>query len=432
MKKINKKTTRIVSIVLCIVVLLGAVYYFTLYPRRGVLTKLDPSLPLNEVLTQREALQDLEYFYNHLKSRHPAWLDGSDHLIQAVEEQYQTEVDHFGEQVTVLELWQASGRIAARLGDGHTWVKWEDPNTPLYIDSFKQLEDYGAPLTIDGVPTSDILERFLTMFPHELRFYAEATFNKSIITSEWLLTYCGVDTSDGVDMTFLTDSGEQLFHYVFVPLQKVVKYTKSENNEIWVKYTIDQERGVGIFTLRSCIINEEYLKALDDFFSEVFNASVGNIIVDLRGNGGGNSSVANEFLSYIDVDSYRTWDSDIRYGWYLLKNRGHVIDNPQKPETFSGNLFVLTDTFTYSAAMDFAMLIGDNHLGTLVGEPSGNLPGSYGDILFFQMPNSDLAIRISYKKWYRIDAAKADEPLVPDVVVPAGEALDKALELIGD
>ena len=115
-----------------------------------------------------------------------------------------------------------------------------------------------------------------------------------------------------------------------------------------------------------------------------------------------------------------------------IRNRDKVVDNPQKPETFNGDLYVLTDTFTYSAAMDFAMLIGDNDLGTLVGEPSGNLPDSYGDILFFQMPNSDLVVRISFKKWYRIDAAKAQEALIPDVVVPAEEALDKALELIAD
>lgn len=432
MKKINKKTRRIIGIILGIVILLSAVYFLTMDPRRGVIKRPDPSLPLDHVLTRQEAARDLEYFYNHLKSRHPVWLGGPEQLVLAVEDQYQTEVDQLGEQVTVLELWQASGRIAAELGDGHTWVTWNDPNTPLYIDSFKQLDDYGVPLAINDVPISKIMDNFLSLIPVESQSYAEATFFKNVIISESFLNFSGVDTSDGVFMTFQTGEGEQTFHYVFVPIEKVSKYAKSVKSDEWVSYVVDQEDDVGIFTLKSCVFNEEYQETLDSFFSDVFNNSISNIIVDLRGNGGGNSTVANEFLKYIDVDTYRTWDSNIRFGWYLLRNRDKVVDNPQKPVTFNGDLYVLTDTFTYSAAMDFAMLIGDNDLGTLVGEPSGNLPDSYGDILFFQMPNSDLVVRISYKKWYRIDAAKAQEALIPDVVVPAEEALDKALELIAD
>jgi hypothetical protein len=432
MKKINKKTQRIIILVLGIILLLGAVYFLTMNPRRGVVKRADPSLPLDHVLTQQEAARDLAYFYNHLKSRHPVWLDGPEQLVQAVESQYQTEVEQLDEQVTVLELWQASGRIAAELGDGHTWVTWNDPQTPLYIDSFKQINDYGAPIAINDVPTDEIRDNFLSQIPVEMQSYAEATFLKNVIISESLLTFSGVDTGDGVSMTYQTDEGEQTFHYGFVPIQNVIKYANYVTDDEWVGYAIDQEQDVGIFTLRSCVFNEEYQETLDSFFSEVFDSSISNVIVDLRGNGGGNSTVANEFLKYIDVDTYRTWDSDIRLGWYLLRYRDKVINNPQKPETFAGDLYVLTDTFTYSAAMDFAMLIGDNDLGTLVGEPSGNLPGSYGDILFFQMPNSDLVVRISYKKWYRIDVEKAQEALEPDVVVPAEEALDKALELIAN
>lgn len=36
-------------------------------------------------------------------------------------------------------------------------------------------------------------------------------------------------------------------------------------------------------------------------------------------------------------------------------------------------VYVLTDVYTYSSGMDFAMLVADNHLGTLIGEPCGNL-----------------------------------------------------------
>jgi len=430
MTKTYTRGKRILFIFLITGLLLAAIYFLALNPRRGVLSKFEPSMPLEQMLTKQEATSDLRYLFTHLKNRHPAWLDGSVGLTQAVEDQYQIELANLGESVSVLELWRAASRITSQLNDGHTWAKWNNPKTALYIDNFKQISDYGYPLSVNGIPTSELLANYLSLASYELPFYAEASFWKNGITSETMLIFCGINTSNGVEMTFQTESGEQSFHYEFVPLKRVVKYQVIGNDAPWVSYEIDEERDLAIFRLESCIDNEEYQMALDQFFSQVFAHSISNVVVDLRGNGGGNSRVANRFLEYIDVDTYRSWDSAIRYGWFLHENTNVIIKNQKRPETFSGNLFVLTDTFTFSAAMDFAMLIGDNNLGILVGMPSGNLPDSYGDCLFFQMPNSGLAVSVSYKKWRRIDTTQTGEPLTPDYLVPSEDALNKVYELI--
>ena len=76
------------------------------------------------------------------------------------------------------------------------------------------------------------------------------------------------------------------------------------------------------------------------------------------------------------------------------------------------------------------MYITDNDLGEIIGEPAGNMPNSYGDVLNFVVPNSKLHINISYKKWFRIDESKADEPLNPDYPCDADDAMDKAFEII--
>ena len=131
------------------------------------------------------------------------------------------------------------------------------------------------------------------------------------------------------------------------------------------------------------------------------------------------------------MDEYQSWDSAVRFGWYLLKNEDISYQNQKKKQVFDGALYVLTDTWSYSAAMDFAMMVADNDLGTIVGKPSGNLPDSYGDSLLFQLPNSKLLMCVSYKKWYRIDQTKAGQPIMPDVEVSSDEALEKVYELIG-
>ena len=140
--------------------------------------------------------------------------------------------------------------------------------------------------------------------------------------------------------------------------------------------------------------------------------------------------MANEFLRYLDVDQYRAWDCAVRYGWYLKWYRDQVYANDRAEPTFDGSLYVLTDLNTFSSGMDFAMLVADNDLGTLVGEPCGNLPDSYGDLLRFLLPNSRLRFNVSYKKWCRIDREKAGEPITPDVLCPSEDALNRAYELI--
>lgn len=159
-------------------------------------------------------------------------------------------------------------------------------------------------------------------------------------------------------------------------------------------------------------------------------AEIQNVVVDLRNNGGGNSTVANEFIRYLPVDTYKGWDSYVRYGDYLLKNKDIIETNNKHPKTFNGNLYVLTNFRSYSSAMDFAMYIVDNNLGTLVGETSGNKPNSYGDCLYFNLPNSKLGLSVSFKKWFRIDKTKNDEPLTPDYETTSSEALNKVYELI--
>ena len=185
-----------------------------------------------------------------------------------------------------------------------------------------------------------------------------------------------------------------------------------------------------MLTLTSCNNNDEYKRVLSSFFGTVKQKGITNIAVDLRENGGGNSSVANEFLTYVDVDCYSSWESESRYGPLLIRCCNGNIVNEKKSNAFSGNLYVLTATETFSSAMDFAMLVGDNNIGTLVGEASGNIPDGYGDCLTFQMPESGLVMSVSYKRWYRIDQSKTGELITPDYAVEGSAALEKVYELI--
>jgi C-terminal processing protease CtpA/Prc len=429
---LKRKGFKIIIIVaislLTLVAVLFTYYKACLDPYRETINQPSLTLDLSQTLTRNQALEDLSYVKEQIEKYHPAYLDHSGRYDK-VEEQYQKEIASLSDNTTVVELWKMAGRIAARLQDGHTGVSVYHSTEDYFISDFRQLKDYGNPIAINGEPIDNVYQVFLSQFSYELEAYAKFMFEHVAIANKNYLSFCGVDTSEGVVFTFASDQEKIDYHYEFVPIDQVIGYEEEEDNG-WVSYDIEKERNLAVFTLKQCNYNKEYSSTLQSFFNEVNENNIENLVIDLRNNPGGNSLVANSFIEYLDVDTYQTWDSAIRFGWYLMKITDITCENQKKEPTFKGKIFVLTNTRTYSSAMDFAMLIKDNQLGVIVGEPSGNLPDSYGDILGFQLPNSKIFLNVSYKKWYRIDKTKAAEPLTPDYEVASKDALDKVYDLI--
>jgi C-terminal processing protease CtpA/Prc len=199
----------------------------------------------------------------------------------------------------------------------------------------------------------------------------------------------------------------------------------------WARHEIDAKHSLGVFTLDRCTVDETYREALDAFFAAVREAKVTRVAVDLRANSGGNSGVVDEFLRYIDVESYASFSGDVRWSAAALQQRkepGKVRFEAAKANRkrnvrveapFAGELFVLTGPNTFSSGNWFAVVVQDNHLGKVVGEATGNAPSSFGDILSFTLPNSSLGYTVSFKRWIRPDPARDPAScLEPDVAVP--------------
>ena len=418
----------VLSVFSVILILVGLSYGFYKYfdPYRKVVATYANTKPLDELLEKEEALNDLEYMMKNLRDYHPAFIDGSD--IEMVNKQYDIERNQIKDTITVVELWQSAARIFAKLQDGHSRVGIWYQNIG-YISDFNEMNKYEL-LSINDMEVSTLYKQFLEQFSYELESYAEYQFYQ-YITREDYLNFLNVDTANGVDFKFQTEEGEETFHYEFVKLEDVKNKKIDEGTQDFVRYTIDKENNLGIFTLTECNYNDTYKSTLSNFFSEVKENNIDNIVVDLRHNGGGNSIVADAFFEYINIDSYYIFGGvDIRYGPFIFKNDKQSTINIKKDIVFDGNIYALTSTDTFSSAMAFAVAIQDNKVGVIVGEVPGNMPSSYGDILSFQMPNSQLPITISFKKFRRVDEEKDKLPLIPDYEIDADNALDMVYDLI--
>lgn len=98
---------------------------------------------------------------------------------------------------------------------------------------------------------------------------------------------------------------------------------------------------------------------------------------------------------------------------------------------FNGKVYLLTSAQTFSSAADFAQCFSYYKRGKIIGEETGGLVVSYGDIVSHQLPNTKLPITISSKLYYNV-GTKADDwhGAIPDIKVFGNDALETALQQI--
>jgi len=386
-----------------------------------------------ETITLEEALQDLDHAMKHLEETHPLFVSG---LSEEMESLYETARDNLENQeiIRANRLCKEIQQIFSSMGDGHTYVV-TNFREPHYLKHIYAHDTAGDVLVeINHRSLEEIFAEKKSLFSFETEIYGINRM-KNYLSAAEDLDYLGFDLENGIIYTYMTTDGERVDCTYsledFVTYEEYVTYnnitdSSQENGEYeFVSYEILPDYDLAVLTLDSCDYNEEYKACVQAMFEEVKEQDIHNVCVDLRNNGGGNSLVANEFIRYLDTDTYKGWGQDWRLGPLVIKSKGSTIKNDRKEELlFSGNVYALTSVFTFSSAMDFAMLLTDNHLGTIIGEASGNSPGSYGDIVVFKLPNSGLVMQVSTKKWYRVDTECPDKFIEPDVKCESNKALE--------
>ncbi|MEO0790604.1 MAG: S41 family peptidase, partial [Bacteroidota bacterium] len=100
---------------------------------------------------------------------------------------------------------------------------------------------------------------------------------------------------------------------------------------------------------------------------------------------------------------------------------------------FQGSVHLLIDQHTFSAGTCFAAMFQDFNMGTIYGQPSGNLASFHADALLrSSMEHSNTRLHISTSYCVRPNGDEGPGPVQPDVLVE-GDALNFLLDrLKGD
>ncbi|MEC5145763.1 S41 family peptidase [Chitinophaga sp. 212800010-3] len=203
----------------------------------------------------------------------------------------------------------------------------------------------------------------------------------------------------------------------------------------------------------------EFIHFLDSVFADIRHRKLKNVVIDLRGNPGGDDSFSDPMIAYFANKpfwfcsrfSVRTsaltkafWkgvnDStlkDIKEA-ILSHNDGEVFDTPIPsfpPRTdsfrFTGNAYLLVNRYSYSNAAVTPALVQDYGFGKVVGEPTADCPTLYAAEHDFKLPHTQFIC--SYPKAYMVrpngnTESKGVQPDYPVAVKPGTE--DNVLEYV--
>jgi C-terminal processing protease CtpA/Prc len=221
------------------------------------------------------------------------------------------------------------------------------------------------------------------------------------------------------------------------------------------------ESNIGLLTYNSCNDYKKFKKFLKGTFAEIAVGGVDYLIIDIRNNPGGNSSLNDLLLSYLTDEPYqqsskRYWKVSERAKIAYSANSGYskmfgkdfinsylssqvdtILTSEEEPLTipitpknrFNGKVAVLIGPDTFSSANMLADAIKTYNIAVLIGSPTGELTNDFGEQLTFELNHSRSTVYVS--STYDI-GANGDEtlfsPVLPDIQVETHDALDYAIE----
>ena len=168
---------------------------------------------------------------------------------------------------------------------------------------------------------------------------------------------------------------------------------------------------IAVLHLHECIYNELYKNTLRQLAVLCNEKHITTLEINLSNNMGGSSAVIDEFIKYVNVDNFRRYEMiDYSSGRpEVVTKRNDIIHNLKNAVLFPQKIICRVSNTTFSSARTFAVTLKDNGIATIVGQPTGGKPSSYGMPWRDKTPHYHIRFRVSRCLFLRPDASLDNE-----------------------
>lgn len=180
---------------------------------------------------------------------------------------------------------------------------------------------------------------------------------------------------------------------------------------------------VGLLTVNFMADRNRFETFAESIFKELDEKKIEFLIIDMRLNGGGTSSIGDILYSYLSSEPYfegkmlfktsqpiKDWYEKERkeHPLYEMVMKGELNELVTYPDTskvvptkrkypFKGKSYLITSKKTYSSGHMFTGIYKCGNIGTVVGQETGQATKTPGDAFVFTLPNTKIDISVSYK-----------------------------------
>ncbi len=271
-----------------------------------------------------------------------------------------------------------------------------------------QEEFLGSRVTRIGNASSQEVFEKLRAYSNSPNEAGSAYFMNSIISSAELLYHEGIISDrESLEMEVYADGKSEAITYKSLPAEEVTQltdyvrisnqggdkelplYRRNPEKNYW--YTSLYDGNIFYLRYSMCIAQGDIEAFWDDVFSTIADTAPEKVVIDVRGNPGGDTQNHNSFLNRIQKDT--------------IVNR-------------YGKLFTLTDRGTGSAAVSFASDMERLTNTILVGEKTMDNPNTTSDPTYFTLPHSNITMVVP--SLYSLHSHLHDnrDAVIPEIPIP--------------
>lgn len=427
-------------------------------------------------ISQAEATEDVRQFFSTLQRVHPDLLAKVD-VKEYIKLKQQTldgiagKLDKDG-RIGVDELAYLLYYAAAYFQDGHTSVQWQyqpnESNTqgkqfpPFFLNcengrfivagtTNNNIEGLEI-ISINGKPIQEFLKPILDRCSGETLIFKAVRFTHK--QAFWYSFTNLFGSAPSLTLKLQDVNGKESEQNV--ETVSFAEFSKLESNRLDKKQEQIRKQGTQVYFYDSDKIahfvypafnkTTDEIKKIDSIFNEIKTKRSRDLIIDIRDNGGGNSSMGDFIFSYLYGKKFCAFSksrtklsrdvlSSVAKDWHLPEDADidgviitYSIPNGvmsfKKPQAFfSGRTFLLVDNGTFSSGADFAAMLRDYGVGKILGYETGGVPCCFGDIYPFNLKNSGIQCGVSWKQFFCPKPRPGDDKhgIIPDI--PMNEKL---------
>jgi C-terminal processing protease CtpA/Prc len=181
----------------------------------------------------------------------------------------------------------------------------------------------------------------------------------------------------------------------FPPPDKYLQLTYKPNN-------------IAVLTIKSFFdgffekTGENFSQFLDSAFKDIKNKHAQKLLIDIRGNQGGNDGNGELLYAYLTAKPFLYYAAqETAAGRFNSEDHPNLALQQPKENNFKGKVFILMDGRSFSASTEFSAIVKANSRGKFIGEECGGgyLGNTSGNEAFVTLPNSKIIVRIPTVKY---------------------------------